>query len=1229
MTPDIINGANVGDASNGDLPAPWVNLVNGRASISGSTGFLDDFADVYRFTPSANGIVTLALTGLSADLDLYLYDENGFVLDVAWDIDTASETIYFNVQAGNTYHVEVQPVSGGSNYFLNLDLSTLPPDPGLLGSPDWVNGVDIGDAGYNENAATEVVLGSTGDAVVYGSTGFHTDSRDWYSFVAGTWGEATFTLSGLDNDLDIYLYDSFTGNLVAYSANDGNADEAFTSYLTEGIRYLVEIDNFREGSDYRLIIDTNAQSQLLPLDRVNGVYIFEAGNRLADAARVGWNTQGYAQVSGSVGQESAANILDRTDWYYFTAPSDGFAHLSLQGGDGNPGLWVYDEAGNSLGSSLMVNAQNHLSLWVESGNSYHVRIESLDIATQYELALSMPKPRLLDFLLPPETAVASYKSFGEWANDGAFAALFADGSVATWGHSFWGGDSSHVADQLAGGVVQVFSNLNGFAALKSDGSVISWGAGVNWMPESSNPLSSGVVQLFSVADSFVALKSDGSLFAWGASAGSSEQFLEKFNSGVIGLLTTSRGFVALNADGTVESHGLGHPATLPDLAGVTRLYENTFAYAALRSDGSVVAWGDPLYGGNTSDLSYQLQSGVVDVAVGGKMFAALKDDGSVVAWGVGFNDVDGFIPFDEGLSNVARLYTNTTAFAALRNDGSVVTWGVGNHGGDSSAVADQLSAGVSRIYIGDGVFVALTVDGSVVTWGDQSKGGDSSAVADQLAGGVVDIVRGLGFAALKADGTVVSWGWPEIIGDAGDVIPQPASLSDVVKIYATDWAFAALKSDGSVVTWGRYSGGGNSSEVAHLLADGVTDLHASAYQFVALKSDGSTVTWGQDSSSFFQVPEPDLVGKNIVEFADIHTNNFHINGTEDDDTVSAFPGTNFIDAAGGNDLIWGGPQEDVIHGGEGRDALLVYGSPDEYVFFDGVLSGPEGDDSLTGIESVGFGFGFNSVEHEVMVRLAHVTDPDGEDTRISLAQRLYQEAVKQFADVEGREPSHADAILAFKALYEGKSELTTEDKVLALYIAYFDRAPDADGMAFWLAQAESGQGLYDISAGFSAHPRFAQEYGELNHQEIAEKIYLNVLRRPGDADGIDYWAGKMAEQPLSQVVVDFTIGALEIDLEALLESEDLTPEDYAIAVERQDILENLMRASKHFLALFGEATIPGGPPETVWETAAYQAAVIVLDGIDSDLTGVFDQRDALLPLIGQPDAMEQVQALLG
>ena len=59
--------------------------------------------------------------------------------------------------------------------------------------------------------------------------------------------------------------------------------------------------------------------------------------------------------------------------------------------------------------------------------------------------------------------------------DYAFAALKNDGSVVTWGRADFGGDSSHVAAQVSGGVQTVVGNGAAFAAVKVDGSVVTWG----------------------------------------------------------------------------------------------------------------------------------------------------------------------------------------------------------------------------------------------------------------------------------------------------------------------------------------------------------------------------------------------------------------------------------------------------------------------------------------------------------------------------------------------------------------------------------------------------------------------------------------------------------------------------------------------------------------------------------------------------------------------------------
>src|SRR5690606_24389757 len=91
--------------------------------------------------------------------------------------------------------------------------------------------------------------------------------------------------------------------------------------------------------------------------------------------------------------------------------------------------------------------------------------------------------------------------------------------------------------------------------------------------------------------------------------------------------------VAIIDDEPAEPEPTPDPSN--DIYKVKKIYSNSFAFAALRSDGSVVTWGDPSCGGLDSapEQVTTLNSGVVKIFSNKKAFPALKVDGSVVAWG--------------------------------------------------------------------------------------------------------------------------------------------------------------------------------------------------------------------------------------------------------------------------------------------------------------------------------------------------------------------------------------------------------------------------------------------------------------------------------------------------------------------------------------------------------------------------------------------------------------------
>jgi hypothetical protein len=128
----------------------------------------------------------------------------------------------------------------------------------------------------------------------------------------------------------------------------------------------------------------------------------------------------------------------------------------------------------------------------------------------------------------------------------------------------------------------------------------------------------------------------------------------------------------LGASGGGDSSAVA--ARLNGTLDVTQIYSTKYAFAALRSDGSVVTWGG--YIESISAVAAQL-NGTVDVVQiysTSLAFAALRRDGSVVTWG-GVSNSSVVAAQLNGTVDVVQIYSTSFTFAALRSDGSVVTWG--------------------------------------------------------------------------------------------------------------------------------------------------------------------------------------------------------------------------------------------------------------------------------------------------------------------------------------------------------------------------------------------------------------------------------------------------------------------------------------------------------------------------------------------------------------------------
>lgn len=175
-------------------------------------------------------------------------------------------------------------------------------------------------------------------------------------------------------------------------------------------------------------------------------------------------------------------------------------------------------------------------------------------------------------------------------------------------------------------------------------------------------------------------------------------------------------------------------------------------------------------------------------------------------------------------------------------------------------------------------------------------------------------------------------------------------------------------------------------------------------------------------------------------------------------------------------------------------------------------------------------------------------------------------------------------------------------KIAGLYAAFFERAPDAAGLAYWEEKFTDSATVADLAVEFAAHPVFQDTYGDMTDVQFVQAIYQNVLGAPGDADGIDYWVSFLkagGENVRAEFVAQFVNDALTVDLS---EFTDLTAEELAVAQQRQDTLTNKVEAGLYFTEKFGAAS--NITADDITQDPAYLAAQAAISNVTADPASV-------------------------
>ena len=413
-----------------------------------------------------------------------------------------------------------------------------------------------------------------------------------------------------------------------------------------------------------------------------------------------------------------------------------------------------------------------------------------------------------------------------------------------------------------------------------------------------------VVSIWGGARGSIVLKSDGTVWTWGANF-----------DGKLGIGDTNPSLVSV----PVEVHGPGNASYLNS---VQAIMGGEIHNVALKSDGTVWCWGWNAYGqlgnGTTNDAWTPTQTGLGSVPpltavtkLGGRPYftLAVKSDGTIWAWGMNQYGQMGNGTVNPLLGpqvTVPVLVSNSSpggainqplqvtcgyrVGAALATNGTVWTWGSGSHGElgngafGSSYYPAQVPGLTNITAISAGWFhvLALRADGTVWAWGNNVSGelGDGTAINRSSpiqvlnVSNIVAVSGGDGHSsALAANATVWKWGLNDV-GELGNgatnavANPFPARIStdvfghsftNVVMVAARDYHNLAVKADGSVWMWGANDQGqcGNGTTNATWLPTPVTGLTARVGRPLNLAAGTqpgyADLTWSSMTGEYFSV----------------------------------------------------------------------------------------------------------------------------------------------------------------------------------------------------------------------------------------------------------------------------------------------------------------------------------------------------------------------------------------
>jgi serralysin len=190
-----------------------------------------------------------------------------------------------------------------------------------------------------------------------------------------------------------------------------------------------------------------------------------------------------------------------------------------------------------------------------------------------------------------------------------------------------------------------------------------------------------------------------------------------------------------------------------------------------------------------------------------------------------------------------------------------------------------------------------------------------------------------------------------------------------------------------------------------------------------------------------------------------------------------------------------------LYGGDGLGGAYGVGAPGKALLGSQAadrLTGGTGNDRIDGGAGIDVAV-FRGPGAATVTRLQGAaviaSGPDGSDTLMNIERLQFDDGWRAF-DNQG-----------------------AGGQAFRLYQAAFDRQPDEAGLGWWIRTLDQGVRLVDVAQHFIDSAEFAARYGSLDTTGFVTQLYANVLHRAPDAGGLAYWVANMSGNAIDRAGV--------------------------------------------------------------------------------------------------------------